>query len=91
MACSVGVAPQVVDDDVDVGGGLAERVVGILAGQRQGEVGTEVAERGEPFGVAPGTDHLARAEVLGNLDGHPAGVAGRAEDEHALPGLDRDP
>jgi hypothetical protein len=86
-----GRAPEVVDDDVDVGGGFAEHVVGVLAGQRDGDVGTEVAHRGEPFGVSAGGDHVARAEVLGYLDGHLTGVAGRAEDEHALPGSDGDP
>ena len=41
-------------------------------------------------GVAAGGDHLGGAEPLGDLDRHPAGVAGRAEDQDALPALEVD-
>ena len=79
MALGGGLAPDVVDDDVDVGrrGELVERA---------GLVGAEGGQCGEPCRVAAGGDHLRGAEQLGDLDRHPAGVAGGAEDQHALPG-----
>ena len=61
-----GRAPEVVDDDVDVGGGLAERVVV----ERDGDVGAELGQRREALGVTACADHVAGAEVLGDLDGH---------------------
>ena len=61
----------------DIGGGAVER---------DGRVGAEIGEGGEPFGLASGTDDLAGAEVLGDLDGHSPGVAGRPQDQDPLAG-----
>ena len=81
-----GLAPQVVEDDVDVRPD-GERVVV----ERDRGVSPEVGQRSEASGVAPRPDHLGRAEEPGDLDGHPTRVAGRAEDEDPLPGGHRDP
>ena len=43
----------------------------------------------QPARIAAGADHAPGAEPLGHLHGHRPGVAGRAEDEDALPGVDR--
>jgi hypothetical protein len=80
-------APQVIQDDVDVGGRFTERLPRPVVGQRHDRVG--VRQGVEPSWVASGSDHPAGAEPFGDLDRHGAGVSGRAEDEHALAGLDR--
>ena len=91
MARSAGLPQNVVDDDVDLARGRAERPVrGVLvAGQRDNLVGAERGERAEPPGIASGADHASGAEQPGDLDRHQAGVPGRAEHQDALAGLDR--
>ena len=72
-------APEVVEDDVDVGGRARAR-------RRPSETVTSApssASAAEALGVAAGADHVAGAEALGDLDRHPAGVAGGAEHQHA--------
>ena len=68
----------------------ARAVASCVVGQRDELVGAEGGERVEPLGVASGADHAPGAKPLRDLDGHRPGIAGRAEDEHALAGLDRD-
>ena len=71
-------APDVVDDDVDVGrrGHLVEA---------EGEVGAEGGQLGEALRAAPGGDHAGGAEALRHLDRHPAGVPRGAEDSTSWP------
>jgi hypothetical protein len=45
---------------------------------------------GQSHLVAAGGDHAPRTEALGDLDGHPAGVPGRPEDQHPLPAAEVD-
>ena len=87
MACSAGVPREVVDDDIDLGGGFAERGVGRGGVSVEGDegVGAEGGERVEAFEIAACADDVACAEALGDLHGHLASVAGGAENEHALP------
>jgi hypothetical protein len=85
-------APQIVDDDVDLGGCSTQgpcRLVVVL-GEPDDVVGTDGGERVEPGAVPTGADHPPGAEPFGHLHGHGPGIAGGAEDEHALARPDRD-
>ena len=88
-----GFAPEVVDHDVDLGGGLAEPAGDAVSVpvEQHGSGGAQSGQAGQPAGVAPGRDDLIRAEMPGDLDGHLAGVPGGPEDEHVLPGPERHP
>jgi hypothetical protein len=54
-------------------------------------VGAERGERVQPLEVAAGPDYVSGTEPFCHLNGHRSGVAGGAEDEDALAGLDRNP
>ncbi|GAA3456005.1 hypothetical protein [Dactylosporangium matsuzakiense] len=58
--------------------------------ERAHHVGAERAQRFEAGRVPPGRDDLPGPELLGDLDGHPPGVPGRAEDQHLLSPVELD-
>jgi hypothetical protein len=85
-----GLAPQVVQDDVGLGGRGGQRPGHriVIAGQLDNIVGTSRGERAQTDRVASGVPTTRPAPPPGHQHGHRSGVAGRAENEHALPGLD---
>jgi len=85
-----GLAPQVVDHNVDIGGEPSETVgtpVGVAVHQDRGG-GAQRGQRGQPVGSAASGDDLARAEQFRDLNRHLAGVTGGPEDQHVLAGLE---
>ncbi|WP_446037386.1 hypothetical protein [Streptomyces sp. SID1143] len=88
MASSVGGPPHVVEDHVDLCGGAGERGCGgvLVGGELDDVVRALAGEAVEAGAVASGGDHSFGTEVLGHLDGHRAGVAGRAVYQDGLPG-----
>lgn len=86
-------APEVVDHDVDIGGGPAESLgdrVGIPF-EQYGTGGAECGQVSQSVGTAPGGDNLVCAEQFRDLDGHLAGVTGGTEDEDILSGPELHP
>jgi len=75
-----GLAPEVVDHDVDIGGGLAESLgdgVGVPS-EQHGVGGAECGQASQTFSAAPGGDDLVC-------------VTGGTEDEDILSGLELHP
>ena len=85
-------APHVVHHEVEIGGRGGERASvasrSSVSGRRR--VAARLGQRVQPVEVSAGADDPPGAESLGHLDGHRAGVAGRAEHQDRLTGLDRD-
>src|SRR5664279_510316 len=79
----IGFAPEIVDDDVDVTGGMTEAredVVGITF-EADDDVGPEAGEHVQQLLVAARCDDTAGAKVLGPLDGQLARAAGGPRDQ----------
>ena len=81
--------PEIIDHDVH-----ARREL-ILEGvfqrrpvldKRDGHIGPEACDRFQGVEVAAGRDDLRRSEMLGDLNGQTARRAGRAINQHGLPG-----
>ena len=83
-------APQVVDHHVDLGGGLAEPAGAVAesASSRTVPSAPSAGSAASCSGVAARGDDPARAELLGDLHGHLPGVAGGAQNQHVLAGLE---
>jgi hypothetical protein len=81
-----GRAPHIVEHDVHVGGHSGQCGAGGLdvGGERHDVVCAVIHQSVQSRAVAPGGDDASGPEVPGDLDGHGAGVAGRAQDEHRL-------
>lgn len=72
-----GGAPQIVEDDVDLGCRRGQRLGAVV--ERDGEVGVEYLQT---FATAPGGDDGTGPEQPCDAHGHGSGVAGGAEHEH---------
>ncbi len=62
-----------------------------IAGEPDGEVGTDCLQGGEFVRVTTGGDDRSRPEVLGDLDGQPSGGTGGTENQHRLSRFENDP
>jgi len=87
-----GLAPQVVDDDVHVPGGVPKLLGDVGAAvEEHGTGGAKGRERGQLARVPAGRDDLPGAEEPRDLHRQLTGVAGRAQDEDILGGLEGHP
>src|SRR5271163_995304 len=79
-----GRSPQIVDDDVDIGGSRSEARA--VAEGHDG-ICAEAWQARQPLRVAAGRHDPARAELFGDLHGDLPGTTGGAENQHGLAGL----